>query len=88
MDENYSLFFLGLDANAIVNEDGTGSWSRAGKKLLLTWHRAHGFLACPILNQIEKRTGLGPHPAKGKSSQWQLPEMCQERSRAPSVKEM
>ena len=43
MDENYSLFFLGLDTNAIVNEDGTGSWSRAGKKLLLTWRRAHSF---------------------------------------------
>jgi hypothetical protein len=71
MDENYSLFFLGLDTNAIVNEDGTGSRSRAGKKLLLTWRRAHSFLACPILNQIEKRTGLGPHPAEGKSSQWQ-----------------
>jgi hypothetical protein len=67
MDENYSLLFLGLDANAIVNEDGTGSWSRAGKKLLLTWHRAHGFLACPILNQIEKRTGLGPHPTLEKT---------------------
>jgi hypothetical protein len=88
MDENYSLFFLGLDTNAIVNEDGTGSWSRASKKLLLSWRGAHSFLACPILNQIEKRTGLGPHPAKGKSSQWQLPGMYPERCRPPSVEEM
>jgi hypothetical protein len=88
MDENYSLFFLGLYTNAIVYKNSTGSWSRAGKKLLLRWRRAHSFLACPILNQIEKRTGLGPHPAKGKSSQWQLPGMCQQRSRAPSVEEM
>jgi hypothetical protein len=62
MDENYSLFLLGLDTNEIVNEDGTGSWSRAGKKLLLRWRRAHGFLACPVLNRTEKWTGLGPHP--------------------------
>ncbi len=45
------------------------SWSRAGKKLLLTWRRAHSFLACPILNQIEKRTGLRPHPGKRKTKQ-------------------
>ena len=31
MDENYSLFFLGLDTNAKVNGDGTGSWSRADR---------------------------------------------------------
>jgi hypothetical protein len=72
MDENYSLFFLGLDTNAIVNEDGTGSWSRAGNKPLLTWRRTHSFLACPILNQIEKRTGLGPHPTLEKPQFWPL----------------
>jgi hypothetical protein len=61
-DENYSLLLLGLDTNEIVNEDGTGGSSRAGKKLLLRWRRAHGFLACPVLNRTEKWTGLGPHP--------------------------
>jgi hypothetical protein len=80
MDENYSLFFLGLDTNAIVNEDGAGSWSRAGKKLLLTWHRAHSFLACPILNQIEKRTGLGPHPGKRKTKQVAVPRDQQKKT--------
>ena len=75
-----SLFFLGLDTNAIVNEDGTGSWSRAGKKLLLTWRRAHSFLACSILNQIEKRTGLGPHPGKRKTKQAAVPRDQQKKT--------
>jgi hypothetical protein len=34
MDKDHSLFFLGLKANAIVYEDGTGIWNRAGKRLL------------------------------------------------------
>jgi hypothetical protein len=31
-------------------------------KTPLRWRRAHGFLACPVLNRTEKWTGLGPHP--------------------------
>ena len=34
VDEDHSLFFLGLKADAIVYEDGTGIWNRAGKRLL------------------------------------------------------
>jgi hypothetical protein len=48
MDKDHSLFFLGLKANAIVYEDGTGRWSRADKKLLLRRSRTHDFLACSI----------------------------------------
>jgi hypothetical protein len=74
MDENYSLFFLGLYTNAIVYKNSTGSWSRTGKKFLLRWRRAHGFLACPIPQRFKKRTGLGPHPGKRKTKQIAVPK--------------
>jgi hypothetical protein len=35
MDEEHSLALLGLSANAIVYEGGTGGRNRVGKKLLL-----------------------------------------------------
>ena len=78
MDEDHSLFFFGLDANAIVDEDGTGSWRRAGKQLLLRWGRTHGFLACPTPRRSKKRTGLGPHPEKRKSKPVAVPERSAE----------
>src|SRR6267154_1562919 len=34
MDGNHSLVFLGLNTNAIVDDDGTGDFSRVGKKLI------------------------------------------------------
>jgi hypothetical protein len=67
MDRNHSLIFLGLDKNAIVDEDGARGWSRAGEKRFLTWDWRHGFFASPILSRFEKRTGLGPHPEKRKA---------------------
>ena len=48
MDEEHSLALLGLNANVIVDEDGTGGRGRMSKKLLLRCSRAHGFLACSI----------------------------------------
>lgn len=35
LDEHHSLFFFGLQANAIVDEDGTRRWTRLGKQLRL-----------------------------------------------------
>jgi hypothetical protein len=45
MDSNHSLVFLGLNTNAIVDEDGTGRSSWVGKELLLKWSRTHLFLS-------------------------------------------
>ncbi len=50
------------------------------KKLLLTWRRAQRFLACSILNQIEKRTGLGPHAGKEKTKQVAVPRHQQKEN--------
>jgi len=54
LDKNHSLFFLGLNANAIVDKDGTRRWSGANKKFFLVWSRMHRFLVCLMGPRIEK----------------------------------
>ncbi len=56
MDGEYSLALLGLNANAIVYEDGIGGKSRKGKKILLSCIRAHRFFSMFYLHRFEKRT--------------------------------
>jgi len=54
LDKNHSLFFLGLNANAIIDKDGTRRWSGANKKFFLVWSRMHRFLVCLMGPRIEK----------------------------------
>ncbi len=75
MDEEHSLALLGLNANAIVYEDGTGGRGRVGKKLLLRCRRAHGFLACSISTDSKSGQFKVRTPVKEKPSQLRLPGM-------------
>ncbi len=68
MDRNHSLVFLGLNTNAIVDEDGTGDFSRAGKKLIFIGIRSD-FVEPRIMNlslQTQKADSLrfAPHREK------------------------
>jgi hypothetical protein len=75
MDEEHSLALLGLNANAIVNEDGTGDRGKVGKKLLLRCGRAHVFLACSISTDSKSGQFRVRTPLKEKPSQLRLPGM-------------
>jgi hypothetical protein len=54
LDKNHSLFFLGLNANAIVDKDGTRRWSGTDKKLFLVWSRMHRFFVCLMFHGLKK----------------------------------
>jgi hypothetical protein len=71
MDQEHSLALLGLNTNVVVYEDGTGGRTCVGKKLLLRYRRAHGFLACSISTdsksgQFKVRTPLSQNPNSGR----------------------
>lgn len=54
MDEDQSLVFLGLDRNAIVDEDGAAIGGKAGKKFPLHVEPDAWFLSMPYRRFIGK----------------------------------